>query len=683
MLSRDSRNLALFQTVSNARNKERVAARAASPPRRDGLRCRSTPNPTHTLPLIMKRTLTTAVALVLSAHGVASAQGGWNPDHDLVLPPVTSDDLFIMENGSPVSVVTPDVLQVGRLTGEVDVDGMFLSDGTVRFLYGVGSFEVTTTVATMVSSATIQRGRTAGGYDVILASSASGLDQYEYEPLTGAFSPPTNIKSSNLFQSISILEEADLDQTGPGDIIFVPNATPKLVQGWSALAGGGLQTEFFFFVPRVVVALADMDWDADGDTDIVVLSTDALRIYDQSGTLLIAFPAAVLSLDGAICVLEGTTAQPDDRLVWARRDATNSFFEMLVLHTSATSPPALKLEFALGSTLGAEEIDVVGLSPGDCDGDGDLDILISQTTFSAGVLLGNRGASTPLFSTGMDDYRSIALTDTPEASGVSFVGPGLLADINSDGRADIFYPNPGADKISVHCSAPGFPFGGGTPLAASSTGGMYQEVAYGAATLITDPGGPILSPCRIRLDVPDSLISNSDFTHIQLVIWRQATTGSPLFGDSVANYFYPIPTTLAPNLQLMVDELDAALDWPTSTTLPAGMWTLGLNFFLSVRLVEADSSLEVVGAHSHWFVNAFTVDPDLDDDDDNSLLYKDYLKGLAHIQGEADLERFDPSGIQPEGFALGLTTCLGRFGNFGANPMYGTKRLKAAGITEY
>jgi len=147
----------------------------------------------------------------------------------------------------------------------------------------------------------------------------------------------------------------------------------------------------------------------------------------------------------------------------------------LVVEGTAFSGPVVTIyhgngtgTFSAGPTTTLPESWANGLAVGDVDGDGKLDVVVSNSLVSAFTL--SEGANTldVLFGNGTGNFPTIKQFD----GGLNMAGP-IVADFDGDGLKDIaatnyldFYPgNSGAHALSVLLNRGGRDFGGGTHLA--------------------------------------------------------------------------------------------------------------------------------------------------------------------------------------------------------------------------
>ena len=524
----------------------------------------------------------------------------WLTTWNLVCPYGAEDDLPLPTSGGDSVSGTYESIALGDLDGDSEVDGLLVAGGEAHYIYGVEVFGSSMKIATGITSAVIQVDRAVAGHDVVLASGAAGLDQYEFDEPTGAFGPPTSVLSTLDSKDIPVLISGDLDGLRAEDVVFA--TSDKHVYLYTADGAAGALTALYdWYVPRAVDELRLVDWDDDGTNEVAVRSYDGLRVYEQSGGTPAYLPAAVFGPDGAICALEGTASQSEDFLLWARRDATDTFDELLMLNSSNTSPAGMRLEFRLGTAESLQDIDVVNLTTADGDGDGDLEILIGHTTFRAAICLANRGTGAPSFTTTPDGYRGIALGPDPSLGAGTFTAAPAFADVDSDGRADVFYACEVGDEVIVELEVPTFQ-GSGPPLFPSQPA-LVANVAFSL-----DATGPVELGdwYRLQLNVPAEVLTGP-YDYIQVQVYNQPAAPAGIAATGWTNTFFDMGD-LVLEMGDTASQIEVDINLTEFAEYLEDPWDDDQNLWIGVRFVHANPELNIT-AQTAWWVTAFTLDP--------------------------------------------------------------------------
>lgn len=186
------------------------------------------------------------------------------------------------------------------------------------------------------------------------------------------------------------------------------------------------QSGVFTQVPDVPVAetildLCCVDFDADGQVDVAVLTGTKLSIYNTAGGLLeehmlhhpggAVEPAPQASMRGAIALLQ--------------RNDTDSGWELLHITDDA-------VESAVAVTINGADFSLLHMCSGDADGDLAYDLAI-QAVGMTSILMRNDTSGNGHYSLG-----GATLIEAGDPSGTQ--GPGSMRDYDYDGNADLLVP---------------------------------------------------------------------------------------------------------------------------------------------------------------------------------------------------------------------------------------------------
>jgi hypothetical protein len=237
---------------------------------------------------------------------------------------------------------------------------------------------------------------------------------------------------------------ADYDNDGDPDLFVGFNGTPNRLYRNNKGTFADVATQAGLAEGRAVRAAAWGDFDSDGDSDLLVGFTPGqaslLRLYrNDAGTFVDATEAAGLTL------MTGAVRQP----VWIDLDSDNDLDLFLAFRDK---PNALfrneRGRFAdVATEIGlADTRKTVGAVWFDADQDGDLDLYVGNMDGDAnGLFLNEAGRFTDAA-----DRMGVAWGGrTPQDAVMGTVRP-CAADVNSDGRLDLFMANYGKNGLFLN-----------------------------------------------------------------------------------------------------------------------------------------------------------------------------------------------------------------------------------------
>ena len=501
-------------------------------------------------------------------------------DADVVTPSLTTSDLLILENLGPG--VLPTQLAVAVDAGPVAVAGGDLD--------GDGDTDLVTANAASVS---------------VLLRNAGGWSRVDHAVPSG----PAGYVASG-----SPLAIVDVDGNGTADVLHEAGYLP-------GIGGGALGNFVAFTLPFAsVLEVAPVDLDGDGDLDFAALVVTA----PPSGPLGLQFLLATLLNDGFGALSLGATMElPQSLFVtssMATGDMNGDGFDDVVVrgpfqlgsavrvllsdgagnllpYGMATSPPFSSYE--LGPELG------------DVDGDGDLDVVITQTaTFSfppqqrailnqgcgfllddatatvgSGILISSIPGTAPfasgdLFGDGLDDV--VVVDDlTNPGDGLCLFQSGVTPTANIDFVERLTDPAPtitAGDSLTLSVrvsTCAGVPVSGATVVwtAIGDTGTFTSPTIVatdpsGVAVASYTSGAASAAPFTIRATVSggasvdfdvnevagvlfvvagDDQLTNAGVPFAPVVVQATTTTGSPLAGVPIT-FSFATPSTVGLSL---------------------------------------------------------------------------------------------------------------------------------------
>lgn len=524
----------------------------------------------RTAPHVAALSLSIAGLLAAGGHAAAQFQGGGGPnptpptdfDWEATIPvPDTvaaMDTILRMRAGDPDGDLRPDVF----------VRGAPAPSGSS------GSHEIVFVYSPWSGSAVAKLAQTANDFDVqpatALTSSTNlatvgsgGLELVSWNP---AQTPPFSaalVTADAAWLGASFVRCAELDGATGGDYIGVGSDRRTVL----LRSGGGTVS---FQAPADVVAIEALQWITGGAHEIAVLTANGLRVHYADGTVADDYPFGAPK-ESAFTVVRFGAAGPD-RIAWAVAGATGQPWSLDTVRRAAPQHDPI---FALPYS------DVVALSAGDMDADGDVDLAVAHRSsrevrvYSNGITDGYVRVYAPQRSQTETDPVLVSLGSTSNA-----VAP-IFADLGNDRRADLFF----AMQIEMVLNGQTLNFTRFEVLKSVPESAFSSEVAFGDNTRFEFT--PTGNEAVVRF-----LIDSGDFnglaTHVQVLPWTQTNAQSYLTPQSDG------PIRLFPIDPAQLQSLSPT--WGVELTLPlAGGDQCAMPIrWLEVRLVQLDPATQVL-----------------------------------------------------------------------------------------
>ncbi len=366
-------------------------------------------------------------AATKQVHQFTAAAGGTGVGK-FVAPAATPE---VTVGTSPFSVAVGDVDN----DGDLDMLTANFTGGagsvSVRLNNGSGGYSGGSEVATGAASATVVLGDwdNDGDLDLATANRDANTVSVRFNDGAGTFSGGSEVSvATNPFGVVA----GDLDGDGDLDLAVAGNLNGQVsirLNNGSGTFSNSATLSFSSFTPYV--ALGDLD--NDGDLDIIQgrSSASTVRVWLNSGngTSYAGFTVTVGS--GPFEVALGDVDNDGD-------------LDMLAARNIASGVVAVRLNNGSGAFAGGSNVSVganpIGLTLGDVDADGDLDFITGNSSATGGMSLRlNDGAGT---------FTAPAANAEIAAGGATTRGV-TLGDVDGDGDLDLLAANPGSNNVSV------------------------------------------------------------------------------------------------------------------------------------------------------------------------------------------------------------------------------------------
>lgn len=280
----------------------------------------------------------------------------------------------------------------------------------------------------------------------------------------------------------------DLDNDGDGDIVAAFYNSDEII--WYQNSGTTLWSPNTLANPDGPYSVAILDLNNDGFLDLVSADFQGNRVsyYESDGAVVPAFSATTLTVITAPFVVHQADVDQDgdDDIVYAAWGPDNvSWFENVDGTTSGL------INHTIDTGLGT----VHNLTSGDPDGDGDIDILVSELNASTVSLYKNDGNET--------------FTRTLIDSSASQPTWGEFADVDADGELDVLIAQQNSSEIMVHANQ-----GGSTYIRATT----FEDTAINLnniSVMDDDAGSAIIEGRVSTLNGLSSLRSTTGLTFSQ------------------------------------------------------------------------------------------------------------------------------------------------------------------------
>jgi hypothetical protein len=407
----------------------------------------------------------------------------------------------------------------------------------------------------------------------------------------------------------------------------------------SAIDELGETYKFSNTFPIQVMSHDLIDSGGEGQTDIAVVTSVGLFVFDRDGGLLRR--EQVVLTDGGTVTFGSTD---HERLAFWYQNGTGLSY-LRVIDGPTTEA---EIQLTVQPPWAGAPVDVVPsfMTVGDFNYDLNDDLFV-QIHHEFGVLLINQGDPTAHFDVVNGGYETLALSNNPQLPTNPGVAYAYFGNMDGDDGADLAIPLNAKDLIKIF-TREGLLNPGGS--------GTQKQVGRGSADLVAPEStywwgglpGQEVGHLNLALDVPPDFMPGGleDYTHVEVVSWFQVGIGGDLLLLGEQNTLHELDPA---SVYQWIDVAPLQVGVP----VPNSEWPDEDNIWVVFRFVNADPVPDPprINKAGRFMIGAFTLHAD--DEDDFIPPYLGLLEG-AGFEVRLD-HRIDPydSGEVEEGNYVG------------------------------
>ncbi len=552
-----------------------------------------------------------ALALLLAFHPSFAAQkvlprGPIQPVPRGTLAPTIRRPLSSLPNGDIQE------LDFGHFFGNVERTLCVLVDDRIVEIHDPRVFDIESLEVTLagVSSAVALPEDRPGNLAELFAADGSGL-----KLIPGALS--WLFQAPGLVQGGSWVEAEALQVFDDGGVDTILGLSSDRLTLLSLVNSGGWIPGPSLDFGEIIEDLQALDFDADGESELAVLTFYGVAVVELDGTEIDFFPSVGTDV-GAIEAISGPGA---DLLAWATLDS--ELEPILRVDGMSGSEAPLRLSFPIVEGQSPVLVDVAEMTGGDCNADGLDDLVLSDFASHRAVLLVNQGIPLAHFAAndlGSDHFLLHLALPAAEPGQENDCQP-LIDDIDGDGQGDIAFGLDSTNEIVIFTNIPLSSVPAvieaqiNDPLVSATT---YFNVAN------CEPPDTSSSCTEGELNMAFNLTQQlvDDFDYVQIAVWHQPAEYAALEPLSVSHTLHPFygSPPRDPHQWIKVSIPEIWVVWPDTE-----------NYFIRYRFVRANINLQppkILGGSPSFF-SAFTLRHTGSHGDPLYLWEFDYLESLS------------------------------------------------------
>ena len=397
---------------------------------------------------------------------------------------------------------------IGRITGHDELSAVVLKGGIATLVYRPTHFTALSNIsADSFTDVAISQDPDPEDQDGILLVGGDGLVRMEFDPATQTFED--ELLADGPWVGAARVLGLGLNGSPDGGVLGLDSdRDTALILEWEE--GNGVLGENQFPLGGVTHYITAMDWNDNGQLEIIAYQDARVKVFDLAGTQIDS--VRVVQPGGTLAALPARTGP--DHLALVQRNPADTRFWFYTFNSSGYDGP-MSLLFSPPGGGAAADIDLFDLVPGDWDGDGDLDVLLAHETYHQAIALENLGSAiAPSFDVQAGGYETFDLSPTPGLSASGNRAVPACGDLDRDplGAADMIFALDSTNGLVVEVSQPQ-----NTSSAVLGSGPEW-EFLDGTSLYTQSPADGLL---ELRLNsIPTWLVDN--FAYLQVTIWAQA-----------------------------------------------------------------------------------------------------------------------------------------------------------------
>lgn len=464
--------------------------------------------------------------------------------------------------------------EIGYIIPNGDLDLVVERGGSIVVCSAIGIHSSFYEVASSAISFDVVFRGSPFGADAVAIVDGQGLTLHWLNAAGDAFDSVA--LGSNAWNGAARIRSGDADGLYGSDIVGLAADHRTFLSCLSTTSAGG--TSFVdgpsTVVPNDVSDFVLIQWDADAELEVAMLTTAGLEIREPDGTLITSVTAYPTGGRLVAIDVEGTAQQ---KVAWVTLHP-NAVNELLIVGNASGFEAAQMLA----------PLQTVGLEAADIDGDGNGDLIFTGKT-GYYALIAFQQAGSPSFGFGPSMFIIVDLVADPGSAAPNLEAEPAAADIDGDGDVDVVCaidrPDPGVDVVSRVAN---------TVIDAE----VYRPLLPPSFTYAFE-GEEVIGQADLSIVLPSPTAPANEVpaaaTHVDVVVWRSEGDGENPGRVAVQHDTIDLS---APEGQFPLT-LNVVIDEP--------QWPFDAIYAIEIRYVERDGAGELLQAFPAR-IGIFTAD---------------------------------------------------------------------------